>query len=506
MAVPVALQHSAAHGRLPASAQTSWVKRVSKPPTRAILGLMSLNFLGVMKNLRIAALMALGVSGAALADSAVPPGPSGSYPARAEDVQRWIDRLDDRRIRAHAWDVWHSITRPVAAERGEPIWQTWYSGHELFGVGVAARTQRHGVLPFETGRQVHHPHGAAIPRTPAEQPTSFNRFSPAVAHVIWDRRLNDAAELDRINADFDRRGTPVRDRQIQTSLGPVDARSIVLKPVFQFIDGGSPTAIAVWTGVSPAATTNLANPTADTWRRCVVVDPTGTLRPGSHVSLPCNAEPAQPWPVVGLDQFYAIRLTEAQARDFSAFAEGSGDDVGAGNKTDVASLKARVKAGNVALLVAMHVTTKEIANWTWQTFWWGADPGDAIYGADRPKRIGRPWSRYNMTAAYYMTAPARDPAGEPWIAFNPYLETNLAGNVPGPGGRPIAWTGVHSNCMSCHRMAAWKAAAQPKPGRRGNSPAYQPSGLIDPADAALFDGYTKLDFLWSLTRAAPRAR
>lgn len=453
--------------------------------------------------MRLAALML--VCGAAnAAGPAVPPAPSGSYPARAAEVQRWIDRLDQGRIRAHAWDVWASITRPVPSQGREPVWQTWYSGHEVFEVGVAARQARRSVLPFETARQVHHRHGTPIPRTPAEQPTSFNRFSPSVAHFIWDRGLNDSAVLDRLNAGFDRQGTPVARRELQTSRGAVDPGAIVLKPVFQFIAGDRPSAVPVWTGVSPPATTSLANPSADTWRRCVVVDPTGTLQPGSRHRLPCNAEPAQDWPVVGLDQFYAIRLGEAQAREFSAFAEASGDDVGAGNKTDVAALKSVVKAGNVALLMAMHVTTKEIANWTWQTFWWGADPGDPVYGADRPKRIPRPWSRYNMTAAYFMTMPARDPAGEPWIAFNPYLETNLVGTVPGPGGSAIAWTGVHSNCMSCHRMAAWKAAAKPQPGQYGDSPAYQPSGLIDPADPALFAGYTKLDFLWSLTRAAPR--
>jgi hypothetical protein len=449
-------------------------------------------------------IMALG--NAAATGPAVPPAPSGSYPAKAAEVQRWIDRLDDRRIRAHGWDVWHSITRPVPSQQGQPVWQSWYSGHELFEVGVAARQQRRAVLPFEKARQIHHPHGTPIPRTPAEQPTAFNRFSPSVANYIWDQGLNDSAVLDRINAEFDRRNTPVAQRQVQTSRGAVDPGSIVLKPVFQFVDGSMPTAVPVWTGISPMATTNLDNPSAETWRRCVVVDPTGRLKPGSKVSMPCNAEPAQPWPVVGLDQFYAIRLTEAQARDFSAFAEASGDDIGAGNKTDPASLKAVVKAGNVALLMAMHVTTKEIANWTWQSFWWGADPGDVLFGADRPKKIPRPWSRYNMTTAYFMTMPASDPAGEPLIAFNPYLETNLVGTVPGPGGSSIAWTGVHSNCMSCHRMAAWKAAANPQPGQYGDSPAYQPSGLIDPGDPALFAGYTKLDFLWSLTRAAPRKR
>lgn len=448
------------------------------------------------------------LAGAAVAQSAmtpaVPPPAVGSYPAPAAEVQRWINRGDTARIRTHAWDVWASINRPVKAQGGEPVWQTWYSGHELFEVGAGARQARRTALPFETARQVHHPHQPNIPRTAAEQPTAFNRFSPSVAAYIWDKGLNDSAVLNRINAEFDRRGTPVRQREVQTSARATDARAIVTKAVFQFIDGQQPTAVPVWTGISPPATVNLDNPSADTWRRCVVVDPTGRLKPGSTLSLPCNAEPAQPWPVVGLKDFYAIRLTAAQAAAFSSFAEASGDDIGAKNKTDAAGLQAMVKAGNVALLMAMHVTTKEIANWTWQTFWWGANPQDPLYGADRPRRIGAPWSHYNMTTAYFMTLPASDPAGEPWIAFNPYLETNLTGTVPGPGGTPIAWTGVHSNCMSCHRMAAWKAAAKPAPGQYGDSPAYQPSGFIDAGDAALFGGYTKLDFLWSLTRAAPR--
>jgi hypothetical protein len=36
----------------------------------------------------------------------------GSYPATQADVQHWIDTLDDARTRAHAWDVWASITSP----------------------------------------------------------------------------------------------------------------------------------------------------------------------------------------------------------------------------------------------------------------------------------------------------------------------------------------------------------------------------------------------------------
>jgi len=139
----------------------------------------------------------------------------------------------------------------------------------------------------------------------------------------------------------------------------------------------------------------------------------------------------------------------------------------------------------------MHVTTKEITNWTWQTFWWSPHPRDPFYGSDRPRTIRGPWSNYNMNVAYWMAQPNRRD-GDPWIAFNPYLETNLFGTVT-VKGTTMGWTGVHSNCMSCHRMAGWQSAT--------STPPYVPSGFISPADSSFFAGFTKLDFLWSITRA-----
>lgn len=453
---------------------------------------------------------------------AADPPPVRSYPSSAARIQRWIDTQNEAAIRAHAWDLWQSITTP-SKYPGVPIWQTWYSGHELFETGPAARQQRVPGLHFERATQVvHHGHhraaptaaaapataaaGTPIPSAPAEVPTSFNRYSPSVAHFIWERRLNDSTVLDAINAGFDRNGTPVAARQLQTSAGATDPRSVVLKPVFQFVSGSAPTAIPVWTGVTPETSTNLVNPSVDTWRRCVVLDPTRRHPRGTTMSLPCNSEPARPWPVVSLDDFYFVRLDQALADAYSAFAKASGDDVGANNRTDAASVAAMVKPGNLALLMAMHVTGKEISNWTWQTFWWALDPLDPVNGRDRPKSIPRPWSRYNMTTAYDMTATGRHES-TPLIAFNPYLETNLQGTVPGPGNTTIAWTGVNSNCMSCHRVAAWKAQTDnPGPANGwGTGPAYRPSGLISPGDASIFAGYTKLDFLWSLQRAQPPA-
>lgn len=432
----------------------------------------------------------------------LPPPAFGCYPATPETLQQWIDGQDLRQIRAHGWDVWQSITQP-AGDTAYPVWETWYSGHEVFDLGPArAQRGRAGFRDFERPTQFHH-HAAAGARVGAmadrpETVLAFNRYSPSLARTIWRKGLYEARTLNRINQDFDRQGTPIGARLVSISEGAVDAQAICLKPVFQFIDGHRPTAVPYWAGISPQTSTNLANPEPHTWRQAVVVDPTGKLEPGSRRKVTFNAEQDYEASVVSLDRFYHIRITPAEAENFSQFAAGSGDDVGADNLTDTNSVLSMIKAGNIALLTAMHVTTKENTNWTWQSFYWSPGNNRTEDHAGKPETLPLPWSSYDMVTAYFMVTPEGDPQGEPWIAFNPYLETNLEGTAKMPGGVGVTWTGVDSNCMSCHRMAAWRTnLLGPDP----TTPPYVPSGFISPDDPYFFGGFTKLDFLWSLTRA-----
>ena len=420
-------------------------------------------------------------------DLYVAPGSYGSYPATQESVQGWIDTLNTVAIRQHSWDIWGSITANSDMD-DLPIWETWYTGHEIFDLepAVAAIPLR----DIEQPKQFHHAQllaGHDIPIDLPESLTSFNRYTKTLADYIVDHQYNEMSTLEAINDEFNALGTPVIDRQILTSDDPVDGSQIVLKPVFQFISATEPTAIPYWAGIAPAYTTNLSNPEPKTWRQGVIVDPTGKLKPGSTVLMAVNNEPPKPLPVVSLDEFYSFVLTEAEADAFyESFGFSSGDDIGEDTDTSEEALKEVVKAGNIALLMAMHVTSKEIPNWTWQTFWWASNPQDVLFGKDRPAAIPAPWNHYNMRTAYYMVSPVNTAGGEPLISFNPYLETNLKGTVPGPNDTKIDWTGVHTNCMSCHRMAGIKTQG------------YQPDGLILPSDPVLFGEGTKTDFLWSI--------
>lgn len=414
-----------------------------------------------------------------------------SYPSKAEVINDWIYKMDNEKIRQHAWDIWESIN--TMAPDSLPIWENWFSGYEVYEASNTLE-ERDKIRDFEFPSQFFHASLVKqIPVAPAERPTSFNRFSPSLAQFIYKKQYNKASVLTNINNQFNSNHTAPADRQIQTSKDSFDVFSFALKPVFQFISGSEPTAVPYWAGISPQSTTVLTNPAPDTWRQCVIVDPTGNLQPGSTAKMSCNGAAPQNWPVVSMKDFYSILITQNQADSFSTFAATSGDDIGRNNQGDSASVVDMVKAGNYALLVAMHVTGKEISNWTWQTFWWSPDPQNPEFGKDRPRSIKAPWNNYNMRTAYYMVAPpGTKHAGEPLISFNPYLETNLIGTVSSEvrSKDTITWYGVFSNCMSCHRMAAWGTST------------YISDGFIDPADSVLFSTNTKTDFLWSIpTRA-----
>lgn len=453
------------------------------------------------------------VPASTLADWYAPPPPVRTFPIRAESIHSWIRGGDTATIRQHAWDLWESITSPSPQDSAVPVWETWYAGHEIFEMDPSATDLvRHPVrYRFEFPRQARHavPEGVRIPHDPAERWLSFNRYTRPTAQQIFKRQLWSWTRLKAINDSFNTNNTPVAEREVLVSAGKVDPQSIVLKPVFQFIDGTSNSCIPYWNGNTPATSSNNNNPVPITWKQFVVVDVTnqyGDLRETSDSVPGC---PQGTWQIVKPSQFYAITITQEMADSASAFMEGSGDDIGSGDSTTQAALQEMIKAGNLALLVAMHVTGKEIVEWTWQTFWWSPAPNDSM-GYDRPTTIGAPWNNYQMNTAYQMVTPARSEAkGTPRIAFNPYLETSLCSDQQN-GCVNATWYGPTTNCMSCHRMAAWKDTVVTdtanKPQYSVTAPPYVPAMFVNKASADTFGTFTKTDFLWSVvirTRAIP---
>ena len=441
-----------------------------------------------------------------------------TYPASRQQVQQWIDAGDVKAIRAHAWDIWQSIT--AATADGGPTWQTWYSGQEVFAEGAtpsATARVRNAVLPLERPRQgTHHLRmlrlaaGGRLPVDTFERVFAFNRFTATTAQYIWNNRLNDSRRLADTLVKLQRAGTPLASLAILTSKDSVDVGSFVTKCVFQFISKDSVTAIPYWLGNGSRYSTDSLHPPPRMWRQAVAVDPSGRLKAGDSVFKAFNGQPAQWLRIVPLSAFYHRVVTAADSAALTQFGAENGDDLGFNSDTSFAAVTAAARPGNYALLMAMHVTGKEIANWTWQTFWWSADPSDPFTGGDRPASIPAPWNHYNMTVAYSMLTKS----GQPLVAFNPYLETSLAGRIPvGSFRDSVSWTGVTTNCMSCHRRAASAWVTYPPHGTITYNTSYGPAAFVSAGDSLVFVPQTgngsrvttlKTDFLWSVAiRAHP---
>lgn len=450
----------------------------------------------------------------------VDPQPVGSYPSSEQRINGWINAGQTDSIRAHAWDIWQSMT--AAVNDTTPTWQTWYTGHELFdSIAMPTSSARRGNvrLPLERPRQFNHSflltHGrrrlsAGIPVDTFERVFAFNRFSRSTANYIWNSSLNKVLTLFLANEVFNVVKAPIAQREVLVSADSVDALSFVTKVVFQFIPGDRVSAIPYWHGYGSNATRtdvsgDTLHPPPRYWKQGVAVDPTGTLHPGDSVFMAPNDSVPKAWlTVVPLSAFYHIKVTAADSANLTAFGSENGDDLGFNADTSQAAVVAAARPGNYGLMMAMHLTGKEIPNWTWQSFWWSPTPNDSL-GTDRPSSIPSPWNNYVMTTTYSMLTTS----GQPNIGFNPYLETSLAGVTE----TKVAWTGVISNCMSCHRRAAvgyaFDTIGDTIVAQVAN---YGPAANVLPGDSLIFNipippvpgvhGTVKTDFLWSVALRA----
>jgi hypothetical protein len=149
--------------------------------------------------------------------------------------------------------------------------------------------------------------------------------------------------------------------------------------------------------------------------------------------------------------------------------------------------------GNYLVLLGMHLTTKEIGDWVWATFWWDNQAGSDWHANGRPKTLGSPWNHYLMDTTLSGTTPVEQDGG-PKICFNPFLETDS--KIP---------HGIISNCLQCHSKAAFGTVSERmayKLGVVGRDGQRLASG--DHPMPEYFDSMVSTDFLWSIAEAQSR--
>lgn len=418
--------------------------------------------------------------------------PSSVFPAPGGQIDADAASGNVAALRQHAWMLWSGVT----ANSGQsfdgqvlPIWETWLSEQEAFSPTthtLIASSRPRILLPFAPPKQFQHgaedlARALALGATPpSERLLAFVKMSPDATNFIAQAHETPAnsgqsysyisqADLAQLNSAFDQNHTAVNDRKI-IDFPPA---ATDLKLVFLPVKATQLTPIPFWAG--PNASGNPKRPTPATWTTCVAVDPTNSL--SGTTTINCNGKQVQAQ-IVPLNAFYSVQVNTSEASAINTLAGLSGN--------------AAVSAGDFQVLVAMHITTKEIANWTWATFWWqnGTNPPNKFPGSvdDMPdaSQVKGVWRNYAMCVGDSMVFPVNDPKGKPVVCFNPYLETAQT-------------DGLNSNCMSCHAMARVPiTAATPNV-----YPAtYVPNGWVDPSNPAIFGGETKADFVWAIQNSA----
>ncbi len=242
-------------------------------------------------------------------------------------------------------------------------------------------------------------------------------------------------------------------------------------------------------------------PGQSTWKQCVWID-THEAGPGTgtgKVDTVWSADGSSRTPetTYGVGSFVHFRLSTAQAKSLNMLRRALPINRAVGPAA----------TGDYVVVAGMHVTSRETTRWTWQTFWWTADPdspplpSSSEIAGDRPDQLKGPPRHYGVVPGYSMVFPDQPNtgganAGNSVYAFNPYLEagfgpTALPASQPGTyNGRPVANNvGVQTNCMSCHAQACY-----PTP---NDTSLYTGDQYID-LSGPQFTGKLRIDFLWSI--------
>jgi hypothetical protein len=449
-------------------------------------------------------------AGAALLLPAIPDGELKPVPINpnvfqsSTTINGWIYAAagsDNVKIRRHAWDLWAGLTAPADANdpASPPVYESWYSRYEVYsqyepgGPGGPRSLRRALEPPSQIGHK----------RPPQAVKGGFGNDTRLVAGVkyndeaarhVWANHYFNPNHLMEINESL-----PANPAIRELHAFPNDA--MALKPTYWVIKKNAITLLPYWDG--PLASYFPQQPEPDTWKNFVAVDPSGkdkgkmlhgTIQRINYISPDGKTRKAGTYPfkarVIGLDEFYAslpltadeLNYINSQSNQPDSIVQGP-VDVYAGEGQ--LAQPVQIALHDIPLLVGMHVSSKEIGNWTWQTFWWSHKPQFDLLAMDAPPTITGVWRHYAMKPAYSMIVQPTHPQSADLVTFNPYLETQLS------------YEGKLSNCMSCHATATW-AATFPPPNL--SYPAM--NGQVNFGDPKLFSNVTKTDLLWSVVIGA----
>ena len=441
--------------------------------------------------------------------------PNYSFPEDETTVLGWVNGSPEQtaQIYLHGWGLWTSLTMPSGVPAfglpNAPVFLTWITKEELvaFSQRSGARAARDSIprkLALGTPRQLlrfglgGRAKSGLLPKplavgggvvAPDTSDLETVAYDPTAATAILGGGLFRLSTLTALNAGH------------AAQIPVLPDTAVALKPVYKAITpanliNGRYYVMPAWTGTPPVTLQIQLNGYPETsWPGFIYVD---TQNPGRSTSTGFDATGAgpvdSPNAVYGLGDFVSIPITAANRDQFQVLT---------GDK--------QLLAGDFLILMAMHVTTRETTEWTWQTFFWTQNPAQpplpsgSDIAAARPAQLAGPASHYAASFAYQMVAPNQpinggQSVGLPVVGYNPYLEAEFPRSIFGltraiissDGSSFLGTTGVQSNCMTCHA-----AASVVFPGAAANAASYAADFYLS-RDDPYFANTVQTDFLWSI--------
>nr|WP_199067785.1 hypothetical protein [Chromobacterium sp. ASV5] len=441
-----------------------------------------------------------------------------SFPVSETKLNDWIYGSQNAELYRHSWDIWAGLNQVVGKVNNVPVraFETWATPSLMLYQTNGGKTLQANAAPAKA------PAVKTLPSLELQLPHQFVNIRPKLkaaangASPVGDTNIlvsvayNPPAAQHAVNNKLFLQQT--LDQYLKngyTEVPNFPSNAITIKPVYKHISAkvfsNKLYVMPGWPGTpSPARAFDQSE-----WGSCVYVNITGTGAGGNSIDTGCKG--ANAGNTFYLNNFIHHKLNAAEA---AALNKRQPD--------------AQASAGDYAILVGMHVTTREIKRWTWQTYWWSANadqpysPSSAEIAAFRKQTPLDPAANhYAMAVAYQMVQPAQPitggkNVGSSLIAYNPYLESGFDPSVfdycasVGGGGtdaipskancdKPnpnINRFGVQTNCMTCHHMAMYNPKTNYKDSANRERP-YATDFYMSLQDPA-FNGSLKLDFAWSL--------
>lgn len=434
--------------------------------------------------------------------------PGFKFPEDSSVILSWTNNskfnngYDSVSIYNHAWGIWAGLTAPSGQKfAGDDllVYETWLGlsdvrqlviDNNINGGCEGVSYKRNGRAVFSRPKQFEH-----AARFSGKSLASLSGETPETNATQWVTvSYNpDAACFATKNQIF--KTSVINKFYNAGGLGAIPQfpnKSLTIKPTYLvYDDTANLFKMPVWKDApNPPDSNFLVNPNTYDY---VFVDKNNKQAP-DKVAVPVSNNEKDPAKIaaatINLNNFIYLKVDKKMAAYMNQQDSAQGM-----NNTKAGYGKA--KNGQIALLVGMHVTTKEITNWTWQSYYWTPNPkqpgapSSNLAASLRPTQIKGAAANYACVAAYVMLTPNNAPnniATGSMFSYNPYLEGGFGPSVFGYRNtyNQNYTYGVQSNCMSCHALAI--------PSPAGQYSTDQSINLKGP----YFNNQVSLDFAWSI--------